>query len=114
MSRADIAPNYFNQKTTITTVDANTVVVTAGGAGLKIYITDIIIQTNQAAAIGSFTLTNDSGTAILGPLEVVDQVPFIAHFITPLVNDTADDQVEMDKTAAEDDWQVYIAGYYAP
>ena len=113
-----VHPNYFNQFTAITSTDADTAVVTAGGAGLRIFITDIVITTTQAATIGSFTLTNDAGTAILGPIPL-DAAngrvgTFIAHFITPLVNETADDQVEMDKTAAEDDWAVYIAGYYAP
>ena len=108
-----VHPNYFNVKTSITTVDADTEVVPAK-TGMRAHITDIIISTKQTAAIGSFTLTNDGGTAILGPIEVVDQVPFIANFNTPLVNETANNKVEMDKTAGEDDWEVYLAGYYAP
>lgn len=101
--------NYFNQKTTITTADANTAVVAASSAG-KTHITDIVIV---SAGAGAFTLTNDAGTAILGPILVEASVPFIAHFCTPLVNETVNNQVEMDKTAAVDDWQVYLAGYYA-
>lgn len=109
-----VHPNYFNVYTAITTVDSDTAVVPAGGTGLRTFITDIVIQSNQTAGLGSWTLTNDAGTAILGPLEIVDQVAFVAHFVTPLVNETANDQVEFDKTAGEDDWEVYLAGYYAP
>lgn len=106
-----IHPNYFNAKTSITTTDADTAVVPAGGAGLKTFITDIVIETANA---GAFTLTNDAGVAIFGPINIGAASPFIAHFSTPLVNDSANDQVELDKTAATDDWEIYIAGYYAP
>lgn len=114
---SEVHPNYFSQFTAITIADANTAVV-AAVTGMRAHITDIVITTVQAAAIGSFTLTNDAGTAILGPIPL-DAAngrvgTFIAHFNTPLVNETQNDQVEMDKTAAEDNWAVYIAGYYAP
>ena len=108
-----VHPNYFNVTTTITTADANTEVIPAE-TGMRAHITDIIIATNQTSGIGSFTLHDDAVLVLLGPIEVIDQVPFIAHFVTPLVNETANDNVEMDKTAGEDNWQVYIAGYYAP
>jgi len=89
---------------------------------MRAHITDSVITTTQTAALGGFTLTNDAGTAILGPIPVSTEGnggngvvgTFTAHFITPMVNETQNDQVEMDKTAAEDDWKVYIAGYYAP
>ncbi len=117
----NVHPHYFNQFTLITTVDADTAVVTAV-VGKRAHITDIIIVTTQTAGLGAFTLTNDAGTAILGPIPMVTEanagnaVPstFMAHFRTPMVNETPNDQVEMDKTAGEDDWKVYIAGYYAP
>lgn len=118
---SNVHPNYFNQFTLITTADADTSVVDAV-VGMRAHITDIIIQTIQTAALGSFTLTNDAGTAFFGPIAVVTEanagnaVPgtFQTHFNTPLVNETQNDQVEMDKTAAEDDWKVLISGYYAP
>ena len=109
-----VHPNYFNVYTAITTVDADTVVVPAGGAGLRTFITDIFVQTNQTAALGSFTLTNDAGTTLFGPIELPDQTPFIFSPTTPLVNEAAADQVEFDKSPGEDDWEVWIAGYYAP
>jgi hypothetical protein len=105
--------NYFNTFTVITTVDSNTVVVPAKD-GYQIFITDLIIVTTQAAAIGSFTITDDDGTALLGPIPLISNTPFIAHFQTPLVNETQNNQVEMDKTAAEDDWKIWVAGYYKP
>jgi len=105
--------DYFNVYTAITTVDVNTAVIPAS-AGNRIFITDIFVQTNQTLGLGSFTLTDDTGTTLFGPVELPDQTPFILHFITPLVNETANDQVEFDKTAGEDDWEVYLAGYYAP
>lgn len=104
-------PTFFNQYTAITTADADTVVVTAL-EGHRIFITDIIIETSAA---GDFTLTNDAGTALLGPISLAAAgTPFIANFQTPLVNPTRGDQVELDKTAATDDWEIYLAGYYAP
>ena len=106
-------PNFFNQYTAITTVDADTGVVTAL-AGNRIFITDLIVQSNQTAALGSWTLTDAASVTMLGPLEIVDQVLFVAHFKTPLVNQTRNSAVHFDKTAGEDDWEVYIAGYYAP
>lgn len=105
-------PNNFNQVTTITTTDADTVVVTAK-EGYRIFITDLIISAVTAAAPASFTLTNDAGTAILGPVSIGSDVPFVHSFAQPLVNETRNDQVEMDKSAADDDWQVFISGYYA-
>jgi len=105
-----VPPNrYFNTATTITTADANTAVVAASAIG-KAHITDIVIV---SAGAGAFTLTDDAGTALLGPILVEASVPFIAHFGTPLINSTTNDQVEMDKSAGVDDWQVYLAGYYA-
>jgi len=105
-------PNFFNQYTAITTADSDTAVVTAK-TDHKIFITDIMVLNKQTAAVGSFTLTKDDGTTLLGPISVVDNVPFSQHFQTPLVNDTKNDQVEFDKTGGEDDWEVYLAGYYA-
>lgn len=105
-------PNHFNQATAITVTDDDTVVVTAK-AGYRIFITDLIIVAVTAAAPASFTLTDDAGVTLLGPVSIGSDVPFIAHFQQPLVNETTNDQVEMDKSAADDDWQVFISGYYA-
>jgi hypothetical protein len=102
-------PNMFNQYTAITDTDSNTAVVSAL-AGHNIYITDIVVETSAA---GDFTLTDDSGTALLGPISLgAAGTPFVANFTTPLRNSTKGDQVEFDKTGGTDDWEVYIAGYY--
>ena len=104
-------PNFFNVYTAITTVDADTEIVPALAAN-RIFITDLIIQSKQTAALGSWTITDAASVTMLGPLEIVDQVLFIAHFATPLVNQTRNSAVHFDKTAGEDDWEVYAAGYY--
>lgn len=105
----DIHSNYFNEYTAITTVDDNTAVV-PGKEGHRIFITDVCIS---SATAGGFVLTNDGGTILFG-----GQCPingsFTHSFLTPIVNETLGDQVEMDKDAADDDWDVFISGYYAP
>jgi len=114
-------PQYFNILTLITTADVDTAVV-AAVSGMRAHITDIVIATTQTAALGEFTLTNDAGTAIFGPIPVTTEGNggngiggiFKHNFNTPLVNETQNNQVEMDKSAGEDDWVVFLAGYYAP
>ncbi len=106
----DAHSNYFNQNTDITTVDDNTVVVTAK-ADHRIFITDLVIS---SLTDGTFTLTDDGGTVLFGPVKVLASSPLVKQFFTPIVNETKGDQVEMDKSAADDDWNVFISGYYAP
>lgn len=104
-------PDYFNVATSITTNDADTVVIPAK-VDKRIFITDMVIDT---VSDGDFTLTNDAGATLIGPISLIAaNGPFVVHFITPLVNEIQNDQVEFDKTAADDDWEVYLAGYYAP
>ncbi len=104
-----VHPNYFSVYTAITTVDNNTVVVPAA-AGLRIHITDMVVS---STTIGQFTLTNDAGTALFSA-SMAANIALGVSFTNPLVNETANDQVEFDKTAADDDWRVWLGGYYAP
>jgi len=105
-----VHPNYFNVQTTITVQDLDTVVIPAGDAGLRTFITDMVITSGDIAVC---ELTDDAGTVIFGMIAPAN-VPVVVHFSTPLVNETASNQVEFDKQATKDNWRVYLAGYYAP
>ena len=105
-----VARDYFNVNTVITTVDDDTAVIPAGGEGLRTFITDMVITSGTD---GGFDLTNDDGVVIFSGADVLAKTPLVVHFVTPLVNEVANNQVEFDKSAAADDWTVYLAGYYA-
>ena len=102
-------PRGFSIYTSITTVDSGTVVVPAR-RNLYVVITDAIVQGGSW-----FQFAQDDATVLFSATVagVTYADGFHMHGVS-MINPTINDQVEFNKAAGQDSWQVWLGGFYTP
>lgn len=103
-------PNYWTLSADYASAQTNTSLKTAPGAGLKLYITDVIVS--NGATAGNITLLNGSGGAVLLELYPGVNGGLSMPFRTPLVL-SADTALCLTSTTVTTH-SVTICGYTAP
>ena len=106
----DLTNYYQSQQTSITTTDADTVILT-GKANYRFAMTDLIVH---CSANGSWNIHDQGGGSVIY-ISAFTIANVINHFalVTPIIT-AADNDIEFDKQAASDAWEVTVLGYFIP
>jgi hypothetical protein len=103
-------PRYFNARADYAAAQTNATVQAAPGAGLKLYITDIMIS--NGATAGNITLLDGSGGTVIWEIYTAINGGCVANFKTPIVL-TANTLLAITSTTVTTH-SVAIQGYIAP
>jgi len=103
-------PRYFNARADYAGAQTNATVQAAPGAGLKLYITDIMIS--NGATAGNITLLDGSGGTVIWEIYPAIAGGCVANFKTPIVL-TANTLLAITSTTVTTH-SVAVQGYIAP
>jgi hypothetical protein len=103
-------PRYFNARADYGAAQTNATVQAAAGAGLKLYITDIMIS--NGATAGNITLLDGSGGTVIWEIYTAINGGCVANFKTPIVL-TANTLLAITSTTVTTH-SIAVQGYIAP
>jgi hypothetical protein len=103
-------PRYFNARADYAGAQTNATVQASPGAGLKLYITDIMIS--NGATAGNITLLDGSGGTVIWEIYTAINGGCVANFRTPIVLTTATLLAITSTTVTTH--SIAVQGYIAP